>query len=133
MHLLTEGFLNRPIEDSRTLVSLTIAIVGIYFMVLVIGFDGITRDMRGHDLVRPVMTSFFGVALVGLFVLTLYTPPIRDFFDFVTVGAGEWGIVIPAVIMGIVGQYVLSRNWRRILAWIIKQPEAEELERGRAV
>ena len=133
VHLLTEGFLNRPIEDSRTLVSLTIAIVGIYFMVLVIGFDGITRDMRGHDLVRPVMTSFFGVALVGLFVLTLYTPPIRDFFDFVPVGAGEWGIVIPAVIMGIVGQYVLSRNWRRILAWIIKQPEAEELERGRAV
>ena len=133
VHLLTEGFLNRPIEDSRTLVSLTIAIVGIYFMVLVIGFDGITRDMRGRDLVRPLMTSCFGVALVGLFVLTLYTPPIRDFFDFVPVGVGEWGIVVPAVIMGIVGQYVLSRNWRRILAWIIKQPEAEELERGRAV
>ena len=53
VHLLTEGFLNRPIEDSRTLVSLTIGIVGIYFMVLVIGFDGITRDMRGRDLVRP--------------------------------------------------------------------------------
>ena len=133
VHLLTEGFLNRPIEDSRTLVSLTIAIVGIYFMVLVIGFDGITRDMRGRDLVRPVMTSFFGVALVGLFVLTIYTAPIREFFDFVAVGATEWGIVIPAVIMGIIGQYVLSRNWRQILAWIIKQPEAEELERGRAV
>ena len=133
VHLLTEGFLNRPIEDSRTLVSLTIAIVGIYFMVLVIGFDGITRDMRGRDLVRPVMTSFFGVALIGLFVLTIYTAPIREFFDFVAVGATEWGIVIPAVIMGIIGQYVLSRNWRQILAWIIKQPEAEELERGRAV
>ena len=133
VHLLTEGFLNRPIEDSRTLVSLTIGIVGIYFMVLVIGFDGVSRDMRGRQLLRPATTMFFGFALVGLFVLTIYTPAIRDFFDFVTVGADEWGIVIPAVIAAMVGQYVLSRNWREILAWIIKQPEAEELDRGRAV
>ena len=133
VHLLTQGFLDRAIEDSRTLVSLTIGIVGIYFMVLVIGFDGITREMRGRELLRPATTTFFGFALVGLFVLTIYTPVIRDFFDFVAVGADEWGIVIPAVITAMVGQYVLSRKWREILGWIVKQPEAEELERGRAV
>ena len=133
VHLLTQGFLDRPIEDSRTLVSLTIGIVGIYFMVLVIGFDGVTSESRGRRLFRPAMTSFFGLVLLGLFVLTIYTPWIRDFFDFVSVGLDEWGIVIPAVISAMVGQYVLSRNWREILAWIIKQPEAEELERGRAV
>ena len=102
-------------------------------MVLVIGFDGISRETRGRALFRPITTSFFGIMLLGLFILTIYTPFIRDFFDFVSVGADEWGIVIPALIAAMIGQYVLSRNWREILGWIIKQPEAEELERGRAV
>ena len=132
VHLLTQGFLGRPIEDSRTLVSLTIGIVGIYFMVLVIGFDGVTAAHRGRQLLRPALTAFFGILLLGLFVLTIYTPVIRDFFDFVSVGSDEWGIVIPAVIAAMVGQYVLTRKWREILGWIVKQPEAEELERGRA-
>ena len=39
VHLLTEGFIGRPVEDSRTLITLTIGIVGLVFMVQVIGFE----------------------------------------------------------------------------------------------
>ncbi len=132
VHLLTQGFLDRPIEDSRTLVSLTIGIVGIYYMVQVIGYDGVTWDTRGRALMRPMLTTAFGVLLLFVFILTIYASWIRDFFDFVAVDGDEWGIVIPAVIAAMAGQYGISRYWRQIVAWIIKQPDAEELERGRA-
>ena len=66
--------------------------------------------------------------------LMVWQRGIVDFFTFFALFVPSVvNYVIPAVIMGIVGQYVLSRNWRQILGWIVKQPEAEELERGRAV
>lgn len=130
--LLTEGILGRDIEDSRTLVSLTIGIVGIYFMVQVIGFDGVALRPSFSALRRPVLTSLFGIALVGAFVLTLYTPWLRSFFDFGSVGINEWAIVVPAVLLAMIGQYAIRRYWREIIAWIIKQPKEDELSRGRA-
>ena len=133
VHLLTQGFLDRPVEDSRTLVSLTIGIVGIYFMVQVIGFDGVRRGMPFKDLRRPVLTTLFGVALLALFLLTVYTPWLRSFFDFGSIGVDEWGIVVPAIVAAMIGQYAISRYWREIVAWIIKQPSEDELSRGRAV
>ena len=133
VHLLTEGFLGRSIEVSRTLVSLTIGIVGIYFMVQVLGFEGISLPAPIRRLRRPLLTTFFGIFLLGLFILTLYTPPLRNFFDFRSVGVDEWSIVVPAVLAAMVGQYVISRRWRQIVGWVVKQPAQEELGRGRAL
>ena len=133
VHLLAQGFLDRPIEDSRTLVSLTIGIVGIYFMVQVIGYDGFHQSRQLKNLRRPILTTFFGIVLLALFLLTIYTPWLRSFFDFGPIGAGEWSIVVPAVVGAMVGQYVISRYWREIIAWIVKQPSEDMLNRGRAV
>ena len=47
-------------------------------MVQVIGFEGVTRDRIG---VRPVLTTIFGALLLVLFILVLYAPPLRRFFD----------------------------------------------------
>ncbi|MEE9277836.1 MAG: HAD-IC family P-type ATPase [Dehalococcoidia bacterium] len=131
--LLTEGFLGRAVEDSRTLVSLTIGIVGMYFMVQVIGFDGVSIGSPLRTWRRPILTTVFGLALLGGFILTLYTPWLRSFFDFGSIGVDEWAIVMPAVVAAMVGQYVFSHYWREIIAWIVKQPSEKDVSRGRAV
>jgi len=96
--------------------------------VQVIGFEGASRAQWR----RPVLTTLFGLTLLGLFILTLYAPVVRSFFDFVPLGVDEWSIVIPFVLLAMAGQYVISHYWRNIIAWIIKQPEEQELTRGRA-
>ena len=129
VHLLTQGFLDRSIEEARTLVSLTIGIVGIYYMVEVIGFTGVS----GRAWFRSTATAIFGTVLLGLFILVIYTPVVRDFFDFAAVGVAEWAIVIPAVISAMIGQYVISRYWREIVRWIVRPESEYEVSRGRAI
>ena len=133
VHLLWGGFLNRPTDDSRTLVALTVGIMGLYFMVQVVGFEGVRRDASLSALRRPLITTIAGVVLLGLFILTIYTPWLQSFFRFGTVGASEWSVVIPAVLGAMVGQYVLSHYWRQIVAWIVKQPSVKDVDRGRAL
>ncbi len=128
VHLLTEGILGRPVEDARTLVSATIGIVGLAYMVEVIGFEGATRD----NLMRPVLVTFFGVALLGVFILTLYTPPLRDFFDFSPLSAAEWAIVITAVTAAVAGKWVLSTYAAQIMRRLTGQAYEELASRGRA-
>ncbi|MEE9278402.1 MAG: hypothetical protein V3V06_08320, partial [Dehalococcoidia bacterium] len=82
---------------------------------------------------RPILTTVFGLALLGGFILTLYTPWLRSFFDFRSIGVDEWAIVMPAVVAAMVGQYVISHYWREIIAWIVKQPSEKDVSRGRAV
>ena len=81
VHLFTEGLLNGSIEEARTLVSLTLGITGLFFMVEVLGFHGASW----RSLTRPVMTTLLGALLVGGFLLTIYTPSLRGFFDFTEV------------------------------------------------
>ncbi len=128
VHLLTEGILGRPVEDARTLVSTTIGIVGLAYMVEVIGYQGATRD----NLMRPALVTFFGTALLGIFILTLYTPPLRDFFDFSPLSAGEWAIVIAAVIAAMAGKWVLSTYAAQIMRRLTGQAYEEAAARGRA-
>lgn len=130
VHLLTEGFLDRPLKDSQTLVALVIGIVGLFYMVQVIGFEGVTRDRIG---VRPVLTTIFGALLLVLFILVLYAPPLRRFFDFTAPGVDEWAIVLPAVVAAMVGQYVISHRWREIVQWVMRDPGGGEVQRGRQV
>jgi len=128
VHLLTQGFLDRPLKDSQTLVALVIGIVGLFYMVQVIGFDGTTFGKWG---VRPALTTLFGTLLLVAFVLVLYTPLLRRFFDFTAPGVEEWAIVIPAVIGAMVGQYVITHRWREIIGWIVRDPGGSEVLRGR--
>ena len=87
VHLLTEGILGRPVEDARTLVSTTIGIVGLAYMVEVIGYQGATRD----NLMRPALVTFFGIALLGVFILTLYTPAAAQLLRLLTALRGRVG------------------------------------------
>ena len=130
VHLLTEGFLDRPLKDSQTLVALVIGIVGLFYMVQVIGFEGVTRDRIG---VRPVLTTIFGALLLVLFILVLYTPPLRRFFDFTAPGVEEWAIVLPAVVAAMVGQYLISHRWREIVGWVMRDPGGGKVQRGRQI
>lgn len=128
VHLLTEGVLGRPVEDSRTLVSTTIGIVGLAYMVEVIGYQGATRE----NLMRPALVTFFGIALLGIFILTLYTPPLRTFFDFSPLSAAEWAIVIIAVAAAMIGKWVLSTYSAQIMRRLTGQAYEELASRGRA-
>lgn len=128
VHLLTEGILGRPVEDARTLVSTTIGIVGLAYMVEVIGYQGATRD----QLVRPALVTFFGIALLGAFILTLYTPTLRDFFDFSPLSAAEWAIVIVAVAAAVFGKWLLSTYSHQIFRRLTGAAYEEAAARGRA-
>ena len=128
VHLLTEGILGRPVEDARTLVSTTIGIVGLAYMVEVIGYQGATRE----NLMRPALVTFFGVALLGVFILTLYTPPLRNFFDFSPLSAAEWAIVAFAVAAALAGKWLLSTYAAQIMRRLTGQAYEEAAARGRA-
>ncbi|MYE06566.1 MAG: HAD-IC family P-type ATPase, partial [Chloroflexi bacterium] len=128
VHLLTEGILGRPVEDARTLVSTTIGIVGLAYMVEVIGYQGATRE----NLMRPALVTFFGVALLGVFILTLYTPPLRNFFDFSPLSAAEWAIVAVAVAAALAGKWLLSTYAAQIMRRLTGQAYEEAAARGRA-
>ena len=129
VHLLTEGFLGREVEDSRTLVSSTIGIVGLGYMVEVIGFEGASRER----LMRPALVTFFGIALLGIFILTLYTPALRSFFEFRPMSADEWAIVITASVAAFVGKYLIARFSGEAIRWFSGAAEEEAASRGRAV
>jgi len=129
VHLLTEGLLRRDIAEARTLVSLTMGITGLFFMVEVLGFQGASW----RSLTRPVLTSVLGILLVAGFLVTIYTPRLRAFFDFTEVHTGDWVIVLTAVAGALLGQYLLSRYWQQVLDFLTAKPGKEERLRGRAI
>lgn len=129
VHLLTEGLLRRDIAEARTLVSLTMGITGLFFMVEVLGFQGASW----RSLTRPVLTSVLGILLVAGFLATIYTPRLRTFFDFTEVHTGDWVIVLSAVAGALLGQYLLSRYWQQFLDFLTAAPGPQERLRGRAV
>ncbi len=129
VHLFTEGLLNRTIAEARTLVSLTMGITGLFFMVEVLGFHGASW----RSLTRPVMTTLLGALLVAGFLFTIYTPALREFFDFTEVHTGDWAIVLSAVAGALIGQYLLSRYWQEFLDILTAKPGKQDRLRGRAV
>jgi cation-transporting ATPase E len=129
VHLVTEGLLRRPVAEARTLVSLTVGITGLFFMLEVLGFSGASF----RNPIRPVLTTILGAVLgAGLF-LTLYTPWLRTFFDFTQMGIGQWIVVGLAVAAALAGQFLLSRYWQTVVDALTAKPPPEEQPRGRAV
>lgn len=128
VHLLTEGLLNRDIAEARTLVSLTMGLTGLFFMVEVLGFQGASW----RSLTRPVMTTVLGGLLVAGFLATIYTRRLRHFFEFTEVHTGDWIIVGCAVAGALAGQYVLSRYWQEFLDMLTGAPRHGDELRGRA-
>ncbi|MFQ5381882.1 MAG: hypothetical protein ACE5EF_09705, partial [Dehalococcoidia bacterium] len=126
VHLLTQGVLQRDIEQARTLVSLTIGIAGLFLVVEVLGFEGASF----RSLTRPVMTTVLGLLLLAALVFTIYTPAIRSFFEFTEVNALDWTIVAIASTGAIAGQFAITRYWQEILNVLMAVPRPDS-ERGR--
>jgi len=129
LQFAVEGILDRPIEEARTLVSLTIVMTGLAFVVEVVGFD----DAHWRRPVRPVLTLGLAGALLGLLVLFVEVGWLREFFVFKKVSALDWIVAATATVVALVGQYILSHYWREILAVLTAQPRPNEQPRGRAV
>ena len=129
VHLFTQGVLGRDIAEARTLVSVTLGIIGLVFVLEVLGLEGASW----RSLTRPVLTFFFTALLLGGLVLTVYVDWLREFFGFTPVGPAEWTIVVVAVVVAIAGQYVFSRYWPQILAWLTAADLERQAARGRAV
>jgi cation-transporting ATPase E len=129
VHLLTEGVLGRSVEEARTLTSLTIGITALFFMVEVVGFEGASW----RSVTRPILTTVLGILLVSGFLVTVYTPSLREFFDFTEVSIGDWIIIGIAVAAALAGQFGLSRYWQQLLDIVTARPKANEELRGRAV
>ncbi len=127
VHLMTQGVLQRDIEEARTLVSLTIGITGLFLVVEVLGFEGASFK----SLTRPVLTTVLGLLLLAALVLTVYTPSIRSFFEFTEVKAFDWTLVIVASSGALAGQFLITRYWQNIINVLIATPRNES-ERGRA-
>ncbi len=127
VHLLTQGVLQRDIEQARTLVSLTIGIAGLALVVEVLGFEGASF----RSLTRPVMTTVLGLLLLAALVFTIYTPAIRSFFEFTEVNALDWTIVVIASVGAIAGQFAITRYWQELLYVLMATPRRDS-ERGRS-
>ncbi|MFN0095476.1 MAG: HAD-IC family P-type ATPase [Dehalococcoidia bacterium] len=128
VHLFVDGVLDRGIEEARTLVSLTVGVAGLFFMVEVLGFEGASFK----SLTRPVMTTFLGALLVAGFLLTIYVDWLRKFFEFEPVSWDGWLIIGVAVAASLAGQWYLSRSWTRVLDFLVAKPSADQELRGRA-
>tara|TARA_B100001123_G_scaffold364284_1_gene422534 strand:- start:9020 stop:11332 length:2313 start_codon:yes stop_codon:yes gene_type:complete len=120
-----EWLFNQGVAESRTLVSLVIGFTSIGFMIEVLGFEGASF----RSLTRPVMTLFLGSLMGAALVLCVYTPWLRDFFDFSPINAGEWAVVGAGTAAALAGQYYVSHHWRKIIAFMLATPGKEA--RGR--
>ena len=128
MHLFVEGLLGRNITEARTLVSLVLGITGVFYVLEVLGFEGASW----RSLTRPVLTTVLAATLIFGMFLTVYTPWIREFFDFTQVHTFDWVVVGIAVASALAGQYALSNYYHEIVDFLIAKPGKKDTLRGRA-
>lgn len=129
VHLITDGLLDQGTAEARTLVSLTIGLTGLFYVLEVLGFEGASF----RSLTRPVMTTILTVALAFAMLMTVYVDGLREFFDFEPVSPGQWVLVGIAVGAAIAGQFAITRYWQEIIDFFTGKPRRDQPLRGRAV
>ena len=128
VQFLVEGLLSRDIEEARTLVSVTIVVVGVAYVVEVLGLEG--ADWRSP--LRPLLTVGLAAAMLGALLLVVRVGWLRDFFAFTEVPAAAWIVVLIATVAALVGQYLLSRHWQALLDLLTAKPSEHQRLRGRS-
>ncbi|HET7120005.1 MAG TPA: cation-translocating P-type ATPase [Solirubrobacterales bacterium] len=99
------------LEDGRTAATSTLIALGLAFILLLERGPG-----REHIAIQSNMLAMV-LALGGVFAGILAVPALRDFFDLVLLGAGEWFLVFLTVAIGLT---IASVLW--------KLPQIERLE-----
>ncbi len=129
VHLIVDGLLDHTAKESQTLVSLTVGLTGLVYMLEVLGFEGASW----RSLTRPFLTIVLTALLVLAMLATVYVSWLRDFFNFSTVSPGDWVLVGLAVAAALAGQYAFTRYWQQIINFILGTSKKDDALRGRAV
>ena len=127
LQFAVEGLLGRDVEEARTLVSLTLTVVGLAFFVQVVGLEDATLRVPW----RPIATAIAAATLGAVLVALVRTTTTREFFGFTNVSTIGWASVVFASVAALVSQYLLSRHWRDLLRLITGQWRETEPQRGR--
>ncbi len=128
LQFLVEGLLGRGIEEARTLVSLTVVIVGVAFVVEVLGIEGVNRRRP----FRLLLTMGLAALLLAALLVIVREPRLREFFAFTPVSGIGWASVIVASAAALGAQYFVSRHWQRAIDIVTAKPRAHERRRGKA-
>jgi len=123
----SEGLLGRPIEEARTLVSVTIVLTGLAFVVEVVGFE----EASWRDITRPILTFALAGTLFGVMVLSLQVEFLREFFVFTEVSWIGWATIVVASGVALAARWAVSRYWRQVVAVLTAKPGPAERPRGR--
>jgi cation-transporting ATPase E len=126
VHLLVEGLLGRDIEEARTLVSITIGLTGLAFMVECWGSRASWRSLT-----RPFLTLVLGGLLVVGLLLTLYAPGCAVSSSS-RGDPDDWAIVAVAV-TGALAEYALSRYYPQILDFLTGARPGSQAVRGKPI
>lgn len=128
LQFFVEGLLGRDVEEARTLVSLTLTVVGLAFFVQVVGLEDATVRVPW----RPLGTALAALVLLAVLVAVVRTTTTREFFAFTDVSTIGWLSVGVASVTALVAQYLLSRHWRQLLGWLTGERDTASLVRGRS-
>ncbi|MFN8583784.1 MAG: HAD-IC family P-type ATPase [Dehalococcoidia bacterium] len=129
LQFATEGLLARTIEEARTLVSITIVVVGVAFVVEVLGFEGVNWQRPW----RPILSIGLAAILLAALAVIVSQESLREFFAFTPVSRVGWAGVGVASAAALAAQYLLSRHWQRGLDILTAKPRARDRSRGKAL
>lgn len=128
MQFIVEGLLGRSIEEARTLVNVTIAVVGVLYAVEVLGLE----DVNPRRPTRLLLTLVLAAALLATLVAVMSESRLRGFFAFEPMSGIGWASVVVAASAALSAQYMLARHWHQALDFLTARPDIQRRPRGKA-